>query len=214
VVLPGQFLERATLIATSDGFVLEGVSHRGTHPLAVLILPPPPTEGGGMDSVLGAEIAYAAASAGHATLRFNFRGVGASQGLRSNAPTDWLLDARAAFELARDNVNGGDVAVVSLGASDALAQGWWQDCEILGWCFVNPTLLGADDLQKLERIRNVMVVLSESQAATSSALLSELTRRQQQGEVIAGTDRTFVRQLPQVGKAVVRFLRTLKLVAM
>ncbi len=210
MVLPGQFLERATVIATGDGLVLEGVSHRGTHHLALLILPPPPTEGGGMDSVLGAEIAYAAASAGHATLRFNFRGVGASQGRRSNAPKDWLLDARAAFELARDNVKNGAVAVVSLGAADALAQGLWQDCEIAGWCFVNPTLLSVADLPKLKRNKHLMAVLAGSQAADSKRLIAEFARRGQHAEVIACADRSFVRQLPQVGKAVVRFLSAIR----
>ena len=33
-----------------------------------------------MDHVVAAEVAWAAATAGHPTLRFNFRGVGASQG--------------------------------------------------------------------------------------------------------------------------------------
>ncbi len=79
MVMKGQYLERATLIPVGDE-VMEGLSHRGEHHPPLLIVPPAPDEGGGMDHVVAAEVAWASASSGHATLRFNFRGVGASDG--------------------------------------------------------------------------------------------------------------------------------------
>ena len=80
MVMKGQYLERPTLIPLANGLVLEGVSHRGEKRPGLLVLPPPPLEGSGMDHVVGAELAYAVSHAGFPTLRFNYRGVGGSQG--------------------------------------------------------------------------------------------------------------------------------------
>ncbi|HZH75420.1 MAG TPA: alpha/beta hydrolase, partial [Archangium sp.] len=71
MVLKGQFLERSTLIPVGPE-VMEGVAHRGDERPPLLVLPPRPEDGGGMDHVIGAELAYAAASAGYPTLRFNY----------------------------------------------------------------------------------------------------------------------------------------------
>ena len=48
-----------------------------------------------MDHVVAAELVWAAARAQHPTLRFNFRGVGASQGERGG-PGTWAEDVNAA----------------------------------------------------------------------------------------------------------------------
>ena len=50
-----------------------------------------------MDHVVGAELAYAVSHQGHPTLRFNYRGVGGSQGEPSRKPLEWVEDAAAAF---------------------------------------------------------------------------------------------------------------------
>jgi hypothetical protein len=121
MVLKGQFLERPTLIPLDGGLVLEGVSHRGELRPGLLVLPPPPIEGSGMDHVVGAELAFAVSRHGHPTLRFNYRGVGGSQGQPSKRPEDWLEDARAALQLAMDNTEGQRAVVASIGASDAVA---------------------------------------------------------------------------------------------
>src|SRR3954464_13789743 len=118
MVQRGQFLERPTLIPVGP-FVLEGLSHRGEARPPLLVLPPPPDEGGSMDHVVVAELAWAATQAGYPSLRFNYRGVGASQGKRS-AGDALGEDARAAFELARDNW-GEAPLVASIGGSARVA---------------------------------------------------------------------------------------------
>src|SRR5688572_18357855 len=117
MVLPGQFLERPTLIPTGrDGkTVLEGVSHRGTRQPPLLIIPPPPAEGG-MDHVVAAEVAWAAAQSGRPTLRFNFRGVGASQGKQGDAKSR-LVDIEAAMQVLEENAGGAGVAALAIGGS-------------------------------------------------------------------------------------------------
>ena len=121
MVLKGQFLERATVIPVGT-VVLDGVSHRGTRTPALVVVPPTPAEGGGMDHVAGAELAYAASAAGFPTLRFNFRGIGASQGERGHGEA-LLEDALAAVAQAKENVRGGPVVVASIagGAEVAVA---------------------------------------------------------------------------------------------
>ena len=74
----GQYLERPALI-DAGGATLEGLFHRGDRPPAVLLCPPLDAEG--MDAPLLAEVAWVAARAGHASLRFQHRGRGASQGV-------------------------------------------------------------------------------------------------------------------------------------
>ncbi len=79
MVLKGQFLERMTTVL-SDGLLLEGLFHPGPLPNACLIASPHPVFGGSMDSPVCAELAWAITRRGLSTLRFNYRGVGASQG--------------------------------------------------------------------------------------------------------------------------------------
>src|SRR3954463_13989466 len=96
--------------------VMEGLSHRGRERPPLLIVPPPAEEGGSMDHVVAAELAWAAATAGFPTLGFNFRGVGASQGPRG-APADRAEDARAALQLLGENAGTGAVVVASIWGS-------------------------------------------------------------------------------------------------
>jgi alpha/beta superfamily hydrolase len=77
MVQPGQYLERPALI-DAGGVTLEGLFHRGDRPPALLLCPPLDAEG--MDAPLLAEVAWAGARSGHASLRFQHRGRGASQG--------------------------------------------------------------------------------------------------------------------------------------
>jgi alpha/beta superfamily hydrolase len=78
MVQPGQYLERPALI-DAGGTTLEGLFHRGDRPPALLLCPPLDAEG--MDAPLLAEVAWVAARSGHASLRFQHRGRGASQGV-------------------------------------------------------------------------------------------------------------------------------------
>ncbi len=92
MVLPGQFLERPALV-DAGGLTLDALYHRGEAPPAILLCPPLDAEG--MDAPILAELAWAAARAGHASLRFQHRGRGGSQGTFD--PAHALDDARAAL---------------------------------------------------------------------------------------------------------------------
>lgn len=205
MVLPGQFLERSTLIPVA-GVVMEGLSHRGEKRPSVLILAPTPEEGGGMDHVVAAEVAWACAQAGHPTLRFNYRGVGGSQGERDS---NLLDDAEAALTVLAENAASSSPVVVTIGASALLSLGLVKKHPgIRGLAMVNPAGVAPADLLKCGRPA-VGIVAEEDPKIARASLAAALTEAGGTLEVIPGTGPTYTRNLPEVGKIVVRFLQEL-----
>lgn len=124
-----------TTLATADDAVLEALFHRGAKRPGVVIAPGVPGAGGTMEGAVVTELTWAIASRGHPTLRFNFRGVGASTGpldlpLLWNGDftdVDHALDRMAndllvAVGRQRENIDDGPVAIVGyeIGAIVAL----------------------------------------------------------------------------------------------
>lgn len=86
------------MIISSEGdLVLEGLYHKGTASPQVVVAAPHPRYGGSMHSPVVAEIAFAAARDSHPAMRFNYRGVGGSQGVSSGTLAE-AADFRAALE--------------------------------------------------------------------------------------------------------------------
>ena len=90
------------------GLVLEGLFTPGPEPVlgGAVIAPPHPLYGGSMDSPVVTELAHACAAAGLTSLRFNWRGVGASAGQTSGEPNDSLADYAAALDYFEECVSG------------------------------------------------------------------------------------------------------------
>jgi alpha/beta superfamily hydrolase len=90
--------ERATTIPVeSEGIVLEGAWQEGVARAAV-VAPPHPEYGGSMDNPVVNELAYAFHQEGLASIRFNWRGVGGSQGRATGDLSAGEVDYRAAVE--------------------------------------------------------------------------------------------------------------------
>jgi len=101
--------ERAVTIPFEHGDgALEGLYIAGVDAdaVGVVIAAPHPLYGGSMDSPVVNEIAYAAREAGLASLRFNWRGVGASAGTVSGERSDAESDYRAALTHLLETVPG------------------------------------------------------------------------------------------------------------
>jgi len=102
---------------------LEGVFMRGGEEDAyrgAVVAPPHPLYGGSLESPVVCEIAYACSQAGVASLRFNWRGVGASAGAPSGEAADADADFAAALSQMRETVSGPVVACgYSFGAAAA-----------------------------------------------------------------------------------------------
>lgn len=85
---PTEFLERMTVVRRGPD-ALEALYHRGRGAMPVVFAAGHPKLYGTMESAVLAELAWALSQRGHPTLRFNYRGVGASSGTSSVPP---LLD--------------------------------------------------------------------------------------------------------------------------
>lgn len=116
--------ERAVAIPLEGGEqALEGIFVAGLDEdaVGVVVAAPHPLYGGSMDSPVVSEIAYAARKAGLASLRFNWRGVGASAGAISGEADDADADYRAALRYLMETVPGAVVAAgYSFGAAAAV----------------------------------------------------------------------------------------------
>lgn len=207
MVLKGQFLERSTLIPVGRE-VMEGVAHRGDERPPLLVLPPRPEEGGGMDHVIGAELAFAAASAGHPTLRFNYRGVGGSQGERGSGEA-LLQDAEAALGVVLENAQAPTAAVAALhGSARVVLELRARRPDIAGLCLVSPRGVSARELAGLGR--ELLVVVGELDSSLSRAELAQAVDAAGGVlQVVEGAGANFHHALPVVGKAVRTWLKLL-----
>lgn len=193
MVLAGQFLERPALVDAGD-LVLEALYHRGSARPALLVCPPP-GPGGGMDAAPVAELAWAAARAGHPSLRFQHRGVGASQGEAD--PARRLDDAEAALRHLAETA-GPRVAIAGVGGGCLTALRLaLAHPEIARVALVAPEAAPTPPLP----VASLLVLLPEDRASEAGALgaLGQV-------EVMAGTDRLLRAGLPALGRAVLAWI--------
>jgi alpha/beta superfamily hydrolase len=110
----GGATERMVTIARRDAEAetLEGVFAGGAagETRGVVLAPPHPLYGGSLESPVLSELAWAAARAGLVSLRFNWRGVGASAGAPSGDGSDADADYRSALDHLAETVGGPLVA--------------------------------------------------------------------------------------------------------
>lgn len=195
----GQYLERPALVPVGQ-LVLEGLWHRGSKSPPVLVIPPPP-EAGSMDHVVCAELAWAAARAGRPVLRFNFRGVGASQGARGDAASR-LEDAAGALRLLRENAAAVEVAVAAVGESALTALG--LACAHPG--IVAVALVSPPPGALAARPAVPLVCIVGEDEPGRAGLVASVGEGGGRVEVVPGADARFQRNLPEVGRLALRWL--------
>jgi len=199
MVRRGEYLERAVVIP--GGPPLEGLYHRGKRAPGILIAPPHP-ERGGMEMALIAELAWALTRSGHATLRFNYEGVGASAG--TFEPTRAGEAAARAFEHLQASVPG-PVAGVGVGLGGPVL------AEVLGG---HPDALVLWVLPQLEALREfdpaglpggAWVVLAAGAPKALRSAAEAWAQGHPRGHLItvAGADPTFTKGLVELGRAAV-----------
>ena len=208
MVTRGQFLERPTLIPVRADVVLEGLSHRGEKRPALLILPPAPDEGGSMDHVVAAEAAWAAASRGFPTLRFNFEGVGASQGRRGTGES-LIDDAEAALRVLEENTACANIIVLTIGESATVGRALCRKhASVSGLCLVSPMGVTPEDFTRIRcPVRVILGALDLRQPRV--ALAAAVTEVGGQVDLVPEADHTFTKNLPDVGRNVAEFLLSL-----
>ena len=202
------------MIAFPSGVLsLEGLYHKGLNAPAIVVGAPHPLLGGSMDSPVVAEIAFGAARDRHPTLRFNYRGVGASQGSRmaeNAAPDGEVADFRAAIEELRATSGIEDIVAAgySFGAGMAMRAAL-DDPKVVGAILVAPPtqLLDFSNLRDL-RVPTLVVAGSEDEYVIA---LDDLVTGVPAIEVsrIPGANHFFDRGLVPLSRAIAAFMAKL-----
>lgn len=207
MVRRGEYLERAVVIVGAE-VPIEGLYHHGKRRPGLLVVPPHPERGGSMEGPIVAELAWAVTRAGHPTLRFNYRGVGASGGVFDEDSVD-ATAAVAADHLAaccEPDDPRVPLAVVGLGFGAAVAARLARARDHVTHLFlVSPepeALAGLDDFP------GTLVIAAGQADLTDRAPLAALAERVRDGRltVIHGADRSFRRGLVQLGRVVAETL--------
>jgi alpha/beta superfamily hydrolase len=169
--------EHPVAIALGDGgWALEGIYQAGVDADAegAVVAPPHPLYGGSMDSPVVNELAHACSQSGLASLRFNWRGVGASAGEPSGEQADADADYAAALVHLAETLPGPLVAAgYSFGALAAV--------RAAGHPRVRRLLLVAPPPQGLERAAlaafrgGVLLLTGERDAIAPPSALEEVT---------------------------------------
>jgi alpha/beta superfamily hydrolase len=208
MVLPGQYLERSAVVGE-----LDALYHRGTREPPCGIAAPHPALGGSMSSPVVAELAWALTRAGHPTLRFDYRGVGASRGtsrhpagaMRIADLQDEVADLHSICEHLISTTQMPAVCAVGYSFGAAVALEAAQDARI-GWLVLiaPPTkLYGFSALAAVRKPLLVVCAHHDSFCDRGALPLPDGARL----EVIAHADHFFGRGLTALGKTVATWLR-------
>lgn len=186
------------MIETADGLMLSGVWSEAVDPVGVVVFcHPHPLDGGTMNSPLMRGVTHALVDAGLHVLRFDFRGVGASQG-SWGAGTGEVLDVAAAVTTATmthpDLPLG--IAGWSFGATTSLR---WQSetGSTLPWVGIAPGIRSyrgtmPPDPRGLVAARRLIVIGDRDQFASVAAMQEFADAAGARLEVLAGSDHFFV----------------------
>jgi len=207
MVQRGQFLERSVVVR-SGGLSLDGLYHRGRRAPPCAIASPHPALGGSMTVPTVAELAWALTRAGFPTLRFDYRGVGASQG-RSRHPagggriedvSDEAEDLRAAVEQLVQSTRAEAACAVGYSFGAAVALRAAQDAAVERLVLIAPptTLWDFSGLRDLRKPLLVVCAHHDPLCDRSRLHLPEGA----QLAVIANADPGFLRGLPELGRTV------------
>jgi len=192
---------------------LDALYHRGRREPPCAIASPHPALGGSMISPVIAELAWALTRAGHATMRFDYRGVGASRGesrhpagsLSIGEVSDEVQDLYLIFDqlLATTRSSAACAVGYSFGAKVALQTA--DDARVSHLALIAPPNRLAD-FSALAAVRKPLLVVCahhDSYCDRSALQLPEGARL----EVIPHADHFFGRGLTELGKIVARWLR-------
>jgi alpha/beta superfamily hydrolase len=204
MVLAGQYLERSVVV---DG--LDALYHRGSRDPACALASPHPAMGGSMTSPVIAELAWALTRGGHATLRFDYRGVASSRGTSRHPPgserigdvSDEVEDLFKVVDQLRETAGQDSVCTVgySFGAKVALEAA--RDPRISQVVLIAPPTALADFSALASLGKPLLVVCAHHDPYCDRASLPVPT------SIVPHSDHFFQRGLTELGKVVATFLR-------
>ena len=180
-------------LVTDDGFHLEGEVRRADPERArVALCHPHPLHGGTMQSLVISELFRSLPGAGYTCLRFNFRGVGASEGVHDGGANE-RSDVRAALQALGVGHHAPCFLVGwSFGADIALSV---HDSAVSGWIGIAPPLRFSRDLDVLaDDSRPKLLLLAEHDEVRDATGVAAETAswRNTRHEIIPGASHFFV----------------------
>jgi alpha/beta superfamily hydrolase len=201
-------------VHTSDGLTLEAEWSSPASPSVVAVLcHPHPQYGGTMRSIVISALFDALPTEGVACVRFNFRGVEASEGAYGEG-RDEPKDVVGAIDAAAGAAPGVPLAVVgwSFGADMALTI---DDARVAGWVGIAPPLrfrasadyaaVGSDKRPKL------LVLAAHDEFRAPAEIEADVAAwRNTSVEVVAGASHFFVGRTDRVVTATSKFVRALR----
>ena len=208
MVRAGEYLERSVVVGD-----LDALYHRGRRGPPCAIASPHPALGGSMVAPVIAELAWALTRAGHATMRFNYRGVGASRGvsrhdagsMRIGDVADEVADLSQIIDHLLATTHMPSVCAVgySFGAKVVLEAA--QDARVDRLVLVAPPnrLAGFAGLPQIAKPLLVVCAHHDSYCDRAQLQLPEQAKL----EVIPHSDHFFGRGLTELGKTVASWLR-------
>lgn len=200
-------------LRTNDGLALEAELVVPDFPVAGAVLTHPhPRHGGNMRSMVPGELITALPSIDVATLRFNFRGMGASEGTFENGVGE-RLDTIAAVGTLFELVEGLPLVVCgsSFGADTALTV---DDERISAWCALAPPLRD----ERFDQMANVArsakpkhLVVADRDKIRSADAAAELTKGWNNTSIhtVSGADHFFVGRIDEAIASCVGFVSDL-----
>lgn len=176
-------------------------------PGGAVIAPPHPLYGGSMESPVVAELSWAIARNGLATLRFDWRGVGASAGTPSGDLDDASTDYRDALAQLAESVAGPLVAAgYSFGAVAALAAAA-QAPRVRSLVLIAPPPSMLDRAALAEHPFDVLIVAGEHDGIAPAAALEAIAASLPRGRFVRidEADHFFGAGLADLSRAVTEF---------
>ena len=167
-----------------------------------VVAAPHPLMGGTMDSPVTTEIALALSDVGYASLRFNWRGVGASAGSPSGEAVDADVDYQAALDFMLESVEG---PIVGCGYS-------WGALTAARVCLdvprVQKLVLVAPPPEMLDRAalatcgKAILVIVGDADEYASAAALRDILDDIDRSALVVldGVDHFFMAGLADVGR--------------
>lgn len=170
---------------------------------AAVVCHPHPQYGGDMDNPVVTSVADALAADGIAALRFNFGGVGASQGTYGGGPAE-VADVRAALRAVRAELPSVPISIVgySFGAWVG-AQAAVDDADVASMVAIGPPVNLFDWTFTRPLAGRLAIVVGDRDQYCDLTRLDDSTPR----TVIAGADHFFGGRYTQVAAAALGFLR-------
>jgi alpha/beta superfamily hydrolase len=205
------FTEPLTL-HTADALALEAELRVPDEPWAAAVLAHPhPRHGGNMRSIVPGALFDALPAEGVACLRFNFRGIGRSEGEFGDGLYE-RADIVAALDALHPIVEGLPLIVAgwSFGADTALAVG---DERLAGWCAIAPPLriVKVEQMVAAHDPRPKLLVVPEHDQYRSPDSAREVVAGwvNTRIEVVPGSDHFFIGRIERVPPLVLAFLRSI-----